>query len=60
VPLIVCYYCGSKNVVAAYQSVGYRSMCEGCIDKKQPLIKGSMKSNPKRVVHDLKKLAQKK
>ena len=35
-------------------------MCEGCIDKKQPLIKGSMKSNPKRVVHDLKKLAQKK
>ena len=58
--MVVCCHCGSKNVVAGHQSIGYRSICESCIEKKQPLIKGSMKSNPKRVIKNLKKMSQKK
>ena len=57
---MVCCHCGSRDAVAAHQMIGYRNMREACIKKKQPLIKGSMKSNPKRVMQDFKKKAQKK
>jgi len=57
---MICCHCGSRNVIAAHQILGHRNMCEECIEKKQPLIKGSMKTNAKRVIKELKKKAQKK
>ena len=57
---MTCYYCSSKNVVVAYQTIGHRNMCEKCAKSKQPLVKGSLKLNKKRVIKDSKIKAQKK
>ena len=48
--LMVCCYCGSKNTVAAYQTIGHRNMREKRIKSKQPLVKGSLKSNMKELL----------
>ena len=60
VPLMVCCHCGSRKIVSGHQIIGHRSMCDECIDKKQPLLKGSSKVKSKRVIKELKKMAQKK
>ena len=56
--MLRCVYCGTRDIDSAKLVEGYRTMCPICLEKKEPLIVTSSKSNHKRVLTKLKKRVQ--
>ena len=60
IPVLHHCHCRSKNIAQEHQIIEHSLICKECAERKQPLLKGSIKSNSKRFIKELKKKAQKK